>query len=81
MDPLFRKGLNKVPNCGIGNDLPKNPYVLQVKAYKGPEKYSIPMLWYNPTGHLLPDSQLIHNTKGIYHNLSEGRHGGLFLGN
>ena len=81
VDPLFRKGSNKVPNCGIGNDLPKNPYVFQVKAYKEPKKYSILTLWYNPAGRLLPDSQLIHNAKGIYHDLVEEKHGGLFLGN
>lgn len=61
--------------------MPKNPYLLKVKAYKGPKRYSIPTLWYNPAGRLLSNSQLIHNAKGIYHNLYEGRHGGLFLGN
>jgi hypothetical protein len=39
-------------------------------------------LWYHPQGQLLDDGQaeLIHNVKGVYHDIIEGKRGRLLLG-
>ena len=68
-------------NCGISDERPKNPFIFKARLNRGPKNYGITTLWFNLSGRLTPNTQLVHNAKGVFHDLVDTAHGGLRLGN
>ena len=81
MDQIFGENPDRVTSCGISDEQPKNPFVFKAKPNRGPRNYGIATLWFDLSGRLTPNAQLVHNAKGVFHDLVDTAHGGLRLGN
>ena len=81
MDQIFGENPDRVMNCGISDERPKNPFIFKARPNRGPRNYRIATLWFDLLGRLMPNAQLVHNAKGVFHDLVDTAHGGLQLGN
>ena len=81
MDQIFGENSNRVTNCGISDERPKNPFIFKARLNRGPKDYGITTLWFNLSGRLTLNAQLVHNAKEVFHDLVDTAHGGLRLGN
>ena len=81
MDQIFGENPDRVTNCGISDERPKNPFIFKVRPNRGPRNYGIATLWFDLSGRLMPNAVLVHNAKGVFHDLINTAHSGLQLGN
>jgi hypothetical protein len=60
-----------VENCGINDELPENPFLFTCPTGTLKALPNVPVLLWHPDGELKFDGRqkLIHNNKGIYHEL------------
>jgi hypothetical protein len=69
-----------VDDFGIDDELPSNPYIFTLEAGSHP-KYLGAILVHSPDGNPIPGNrQLIHNSRGVFHQVKVSTTGSLRLG-
>ena len=81
MNQIFGENPDWITNCRISDKRPKNPFIFKARPNRGPKNYGIATLWFDLSGRLTPNAQLVHNAKGVIHDLIDAAHGRLRLGN